>query len=196
MSNPNVIPTSPIKDVTPTATAPGSSLTSGQISLTTATPRPYGQNQGPSIIGGTTSLDVTVVVNSALSNIDGLTGNLLSTVVAQVNSVIALVNKVPGALPSDSVANLGSGFDKDKLPGVGSVFGKDMKAVNGNEGAGNFANEDTTVADTPPNVPAVTFEVKPLPVEQSAVDNEAALTNLLNGAGTRRRKFAGERRET
>lgn len=66
-------------------------------------------NQGASTRGSTASLDVTVIfasVTSAFANIDGLTGYLLSIVVAAVNSAMSPVNNAAGGLPTILPAGL------------------------------------------------------------------------------------------
>jgi len=153
--------------------------------------------------GGATSIDVTVIIadaTSALANIEGLTGNLLSTVIAQVASAISLVGAA-GPLPTANLA--GQGFP----PSIVSIASQTINAATAAVGglvqpvatpvtnpvqaaggaiAGNGllrlkATESATQDDT---MPVITMVVNAIPADQN---NVAALLSVFNGAKGKRR---------
>jgi hypothetical protein len=125
-------------------------------------------SQITSAAGDTTSLDVTIIFNSvtsALANVQGLSGNLLSTVITQVASAMALVNNPTEALPTAAPVSL-------------LTIGNLRVA----------ANPD----DAESLVPIVTVHVHPLPGKQPSGGIVSAALSVFNG-GSRGRRRVPER---
>lgn len=134
---------------------------------------------------------------SALANIEGLTGNLLSTVVAQVASLISLAG-AEGPLPTANLA--GQGFIPSVVSGAGQTINAatvaaggivqpvatPVQAASGAVLPGNpllraIEAESSTNDET---VPVITRIVNPIPANRN---NVAAVLSVFNEPKSKRR---------
>jgi hypothetical protein len=148
--------------------------------------------------GDMTSLNTIMAeATSVLANIDGLTGNLLSTVIAQVASLISLAEAAT-PLPTTNLA--GQGFIPSVVSGAGQTINAatiaaggivqpvttPVQAAAGAVLAGNGLlrgiAEDSSTNDVA--MPVITEIVNPIPAEQN---NVAAVLSVFNEVKNKRR---------
>ena len=108
-------------------------------------------------------------MTSVLNNVQGLAGDLLSTVVADVTSVLAAVNGATGGIVPTIIA--------DANNAAGNVLGHDETFVNGVPTV--LPIVPTVLNGIPTTVPIVNMVVKSAPTDLSVVNN----VGLLGGVG-------------